>query len=91
MLYSIYVTYDSKTKASSAPWFNTYAPEYVLEALTRDARKGEESILKSKDNIIYYLGSYDDNNMNFNLLAEPKEVVVIAQLILDCFGGNLNA
>lgn len=85
----IYTSFDSKATHSTNPWFTKFAPDEIKELLIRDAKKGHENILKSRDNIIYFLGIYNDDNMTFELADKPVEVAVIAQLILD-YGGTEN-
>lgn len=80
-----YTMYDKKIKVYGSIQFTKECPDDLKVAYERQAVKDTESVKKCKDNILYYIGIFDDNTGLLNQV--DKQVVIdFDSLILEVVG-----
>lgn len=73
MIFQVYAYRDRVTKAYSRPILELDSTENYVERMTRAFMTEDElHHVKSKDLVLYHLGSYDDKKACFVLNKEPE-------------------
>lgn len=72
----IYCTRDKKLGSFNVPYFDREDKQHHLIMSVRSlARVPAENVAYAKDQALYYLGHFDDEQGKFVLLPEPEKLV----------------
>lgn len=79
----IFCTRDKKLGAWNAPYLDREDKEHHLAMSVRSlARVPSDQIAYAKDQALYYLGYFDDEQGKFVLLPEPEKLVDFEDYII---------
>lgn len=87
MKLNAYTMYDKKIGVYGSIQFTKDNPKDLAVTYERQAIKEFDSIKKCKDNVLYFLGTYDDTT---GVLTQVEKVMVVDfdNLILDVMGST---
>lgn len=81
MIWYCYVIFNKKINAFERPVITFHEKDEFIEVLKRDYHASDvNNQAKLRDNICYYVGSYDDNSAKFNLVDNKELLIDLAVL-----------
>lgn len=89
MIYQVYSYRDQATKAFTKPILELDTPENYVERMSRAfATEAEKYHVRSRDLVLYHLGTYDDQKALFMLNDEPALLLRVDDV--EWIGGRYN-
>lgn len=85
MIYYMFCHWHKRNKCSSQIAFDDHTPDVVKSLVVRACQQNELTKVKEAKRLqkFYYLGTYDDESMKFNILSEPEELIDFDDVIED--------